>query len=165
MIDFIKIPEKRKLILEKNKKLKETIEKSTNTTITVNDDISIEGDGLEIFQTKQILKAFGRGFEINDCLSLLDDNYVLEIIDITEFTKSRKRLKILKSRIIGTGGKTKKSIENHSETKISIFGKTVSIIGQWNKASISKEAIMMIIDGVSHQTLYKWLERKRVKTW
>jgi ribosomal RNA assembly protein len=89
----------------------------------------------------------------------------LEIINLTEHIKSRKRLKILKGRIIGTGGKTKEYIEKFVDVKLSILGKTVSIIGEWEKISIAREAIMMILRGCTHKTLYRWLEQKSVKKW
>ncbi len=160
MKDFIKIPEKRKRILKKDKRI---IEESTNTKIIINDDIEIEGKSFDVFQAKQILKAYGRGFDANDSIMLLDDNCGLEIIELTEFTKSKNRLMVLKGRIIGTKGKTKKIIEEHTDTKLSVFGKTISILGKWDKIDVSKQAVMMIINGSSHKTLYKWLEKQHSK--
>jgi ribosomal RNA assembly protein len=160
MKDFVKIPEKRREILRKNEKLKEDIEKSTDTKIYFDDSVLIEGESFNVYQAKQVLKAFGRGFDVKDSLYLLDDEYGLEIVDLTEFTKSRKRMVTLKGRIIGTKGKTKRYIEKYTETKLCIFGKTVGIIGKWDKINIAKEAIMKIIRGCPHQALYKWLERR-----
>lgn len=165
MKDFIVISKKRKDLFKKNEGIKREIEKLTNTKIGSNDEISIEGETFNVYQAKQVLKAFGRGFDVKDCLYLLEDNYGLEVINLTEFNKSRKRLKILKGRIIGTGGKTKKYIEDFADVKLSILGKTVSIIGEWEKINIAKEAIMKIIQGCTHKTLYRWLEQKSVKKW
>jgi ribosomal RNA assembly protein len=120
MKDFIKIPQKRELILKKNKKIKEEIEKMTETKIDMNDELAIEGEPLNVYQAKQVLKAFGRGFDVKDALNLLDDEYGLEIINLTEFTKSKKRLKTLKGRIIGTGGRTKEYIEKFTDVKLSV---------------------------------------------
>ena len=165
MKDFIVISKKRKDLFKKNEGIEREIEKLTDTKMDLNDEISIEGESFNVFQAKQILKAFGRGFDVKDCLYLLEDNYGLEAIDLTEFIKSRKRLKILKGRIIGTGGKTKKYIETYADVKLSILGKTVSIIGEWEKITIAKEAVMKIIVGCTHKTLYRWLEQKSVKKW
>ncbi len=159
MKDFIKIPLERKEILKKDSKIKADIEEFTVTKIEVNDDVSIEGESFNIYQAKNVLKAFGRGFDLNDCLYLLEDEYGLEIIDLSEFTKSKERMITLKGRIIGTGGKTRKYIEKYTDVKTSISGKTVSIIGKWDKINIAKEAIMKIIQGCTHKTLYKWLEK------
>jgi len=160
MIDYLKIPEIRLRVLKKNEELRKRIERETGTKISINEDLKIEGESFNIYQAKQILRAFGRGFDIDDCLKLLDDEYGLEIIDLTDFTRSRNRLTVIKGRVIGTKGKTKKFIEEYTKTKISVFGKTVSIIGKWENINIAKEAIMRLIRGSSHQSVYKWLERR-----
>ena len=163
MKDFIRIPQKRIDILKKYEELKKKIEEFTNTKIELNDEISIEGESVDVFQAKNVIKAFGRGFDLDDCFYLLEDEYGLDIINLSEFTKSKERLKILKGRIIGTGGKTKKYIEKYADVKTSIFGKTVGIIGKWDKINIAREAIMKLIQGCAHQTLYRWLERQAKK--
>lgn len=164
MRNFVKIPEKRKSSL---KRVLKKFEDLTNTKITINDEISVEGESFEVFQTKRALKAFGRGFNFDDCAKLFEDEYDLEIIDLTEFTRTRERLKVLKGRIIGTKGKTKKYIEEHTNAKISVFGKTVGIIGKWEELNLARRALMMIIEGCTHKTLYKWLEQNslRGKRW
>jgi len=163
MKDFVRIPELRKNILERDEKIRKRLEEFTNTKIEIEDGVCIDGEPFNVYQTKQVLKAFGRGFDMNDALCLLEDEYGLEVINLMTFTKSRERLKTLKGRIIGTGGKTKDYIEKYTDVKLSVFGKTVSIIGKWDKISIAKEAVMKIIKGCTHQTLYKWLERLPVR--
>ena len=159
MKDFIKIPQERKEILKKDKKIEENIEEFTQTKIEVNDDVAIEGESFNVFQAKNVLKAFGRGFDVNNTLYLLEDEYGLEIIDLSEFTKSKERMATLKGRVIGTGGKTRKYIEKYTDVKVCVFGKTISLIGKWEKINIAKEAIMKIINGSTHNTIYKWLEK------
>ncbi len=162
MIDFIKIPDKRIDIIKKRPEIRVMIERSTKTKIKIDEDITIEGESVDVYVAKNILKAFGRGFAVEDSLHLLEDDYGLEVVDLTNFTKSDNRIKIIKGRIIGTGGKTKKYIEDYTNTKISIFGKTIGIIGKWLYVSSAKEAIMMVIEGSTHKTLYRWLERNKV---
>jgi ribosomal RNA assembly protein len=160
MFDFIKIPDKMKRVLIKDNKGKKNIEDLTNTKITIEDSIKIEGEGFAVYQAKQVLKAFGRGFIIKDALALLDDDYGLEIINLRDIIRSDKRIIVVKARVIGTKGKTKKMIEKYTETQLSIQGRTVSILGKWDKLNVSKEAIMMMVDGCGHTALYKWLERQ-----
>lgn len=159
MKDFIRIPEVRKNLLKKNEKHKKRLEEFTNTKIEIGDDIGIEGESFNVYQAKHILEAFGRGFDMDDALNLLEDEYGLEVINLTDFCKTEERLKTLKGRIIGTEGKTKNYIEKYCDVKLSIFEKTISIIGQWNKINMGKEAVMKIVKGCTHQTLYRWLER------
>ncbi|MEM5793179.1 MAG: RNA-processing protein [Candidatus Aenigmatarchaeota archaeon] len=163
MFDYIKIQDKMKKVLIKDKEGWKNLEKITNTKITIEEDVKIEGEGFNVYQTKQVLQAFNRGFPLKDALNLLDDEYGLEIIDLSEVTHSRNRMIVIKGRVIGTKGKTKKMIEEYTETKISVQGKTISILGRWDKINVSKEAVEMIINGCNHSTLYKWLYRNGVK--
>lgn len=160
MKEFIKIPEKRRNLLRKDGEIEKLLEKLIDVKIKVNDEISIEGESFNIFQGKQILMAFGRGFEVDDCLNLLDDGYGLEVIDLSEVIKSKNRMAVIKGRIIGTRGKTKKYIERFTKAKIAVLGKTVSIIGEWDNLNKAKRAINMLLEGCSHQTLYRWLEQQ-----
>lgn len=165
MKGYIRIPKKRERILRKDKKLKEKIEDFTNTSIEFNKGITIDGKSFDVYQTKHILKAFGQGFGVDDCLYLLEDRYGLEIINLSDFTGSKKRLKSIKGRVIGTGGKTKEYIEKIAKVKIAVSGKTVGIIGYWDNINIAKKAIMKIIKGSRHQTVYRWLEQQSVSEW
>lgn len=158
--DFMVINKKRMEILKKDSNLKNEIEKFTNTKVEFNDDITIEGESFDVYQAKNVLKAFGRGFSLNDSFYLLEDVYCLEIIDLSEFANSKNRLITLKARIIGTEGKTKKYIEDYTGVKISVFGKTTSILGKWDNVNKAKYAIMKLIEGCMHKTLYKWLEKQ-----
>ncbi len=164
MRDFIKIPEERIKILRKNEKFLKNLENLTECKIKVNEEIEVEcEDPLRVLRIKEVLKAFGRGFDFEDSLKLLDEDYYLEIIDIKDFSgKSKNRMKVLKGRVIGTEGKTKKLIEKYADVKISIYGKTISIIGKWNKLMIAKKAIEMLLSGSLHSSVYKFLEKQKV---
>ena len=163
MIDFVRITEERIKILKKNKKFIEQLQKLSETKIKLNEEISLESeDSLKILRVKLVLQAFGRGFDFDTALNLLDEDFYLECINIKEFTgKSRTRMTTLKGRVIGTKGKTKKMIEKFSETKIAIYGKMISIIGRWEGLSIAKQAIEMLLQGSLHSTIYRFLERSK----
>lgn len=160
MIDFVAIPQIR---LKALKKAESRLEDLTNLKIGFNDEVSIEGDdSLDIFRMKEVVKAFGRGFDLDTAINLLDDEWRLEFIDIKEFFgKSRNRMITLKARVIGKRGKTKRLIENLAEVKLSIYGKTVGIIGRWDMVGIAKEAVEMLLSGSMHSTVYRFLERHR----
>ncbi|MGZ7096158.1 MAG: KH domain-containing protein, partial [Methanobacterium sp.] len=66
-----------------------------------------------------------------------------------------------KGRIIGREGRTKEIIHEMTGVEISIYGKTVALIGDMERIQIAKEAISMILDGVRHKTVYSFLERKK----
>lgn len=161
MIDFVRIPEERLKILRKNKSLIKQLESLAEVKIGLNEEVSIETeDSLKLLRTKEIIKAFGRGFEFKDALNLLDESYQLEIINIKDFSgKSKSRLITLRGRLIGRRGKTKNIIEKYTNTKITIYGKTISILGKWDDIMIAKKAVRMILSGSKHTSVYKFLER------
>ena len=161
MIDYVLIPEERKNILKKDKKWKKIIEKLSNVKVEINDSIKIiSDDPLECLRAKEVFKAFGRGFDFNTSLNLLDEDYFLDIIRVDDFSgKSRNRRIELKGRVIGSKGKTKKLIEKYTNTKISVYGKTISIIGKGSDIKKAKEAIEMLLSGAMHKTVYRFLEK------
>ena len=67
----------------------------------------------------------------------------------------------MKSRLIGTDGKTRKTVELLSNTKIVIYGKTISIIGDYINVGVARKAIELLLIGKTHATVYKWLEGQK----
>lgn len=163
MIDFIVIPEERIKILRKDRKWEEKFKKFSDVKISLNEDVTIEGeDPIAVMRAKEVMKAFGRGFDFDTSMSLLDEVYSLETIELKHFAgKSRTRQIVLKSRVIGTRGKMKKMIERRTDVKIAIYGKTISIIGKWDDVQTAKEAIEMLLSGAMHNTVYRFLERQK----
>lgn len=164
MRDFLRIPKMRiGILIGKDGKTKKEIEKllSCKLTISVDGDIKISSkDPLNLLKCKNIVKAIGRGFGSEDAFNLLDDDYILEIINLPdEIGKSKKNIKRYKARVIGSEGFVKNHIEELTNTHISIYGKTVSIIGKGNKVRLAVEAVHMILDGRKHSTVFRYLER------
>lgn len=164
MIEYILIPEERMRKLKNNGKWKTELKRFSDVKIKLNEGVIIEGDNsIQVLRLKEVIKAFGRGFEFNDALDLLDEDYYLETIDLREFTgKSKKRQVTLKGRIIGTKGKSKNMIETYTDTKIAVYGKSISIIGRWENLKTAKEAIEMLLSGAMHNTVYRFLETHKV---
>lgn len=165
MKDFLIIPEEKMEIL-KNRKFNylRKLRNFIDVTFSIEDEIEIEGkNSFEVMHTKEIIKAFSRGFSWDDSLYLVSEEYYLEIIKISDFVgKSKNRLIQMKSRVIGTEGKSKNIIEKYTNSKIAITGKTVSIIGRWNSINIAKNAIEMILNGSKHGTVFKYLEDNKI---
>ncbi|MEL9915093.1 MAG: RNA-processing protein, partial [Thermoplasmatales archaeon] len=108
------------------------------------------------------IRAIGRGFSPERAFRLFDPGTYLEIIDIKEFVgKNSKRAKTVRGRLIGSGGKTRRLIEEMSESYVSIYGNTACLIGDYIQNEISRESILMILRGNQHSTVYKYLERRR----
>jgi ribosomal RNA assembly protein len=163
MIENVAIPEERIELLRKDKELMEKLRKFVDVKVKIDDCVVIESDDpLCLLRVKEVIKAFGRGFDVDTSLNLLDEDYFLDVLDIKEFTgKSRNRQTVLKGRVIGSKGKTKNIIEKHTEVKIVIYGKTVSIVGKAKNVCVAREAIEMLLNGANHNTVYRFLESQR----
>src|SRR3989344_2807994 len=165
----LKIPKKRIAVLIGEKgKTKRKIERTTSTFLTINSE---EGDvlvtseeSLNVFNTKPIISAIGRGFNPEVALNLMDEENILVIIDITEFSKKSKKDMIrLKARLIGTNGKARNMIEMLTHTEICVYGKTVSILGEQDNVYLAKKAITNLLQGSKHGNVYGFIERTKKK--
>lgn len=164
MMEFVAIPEDRIKILRENilvynRKLRSFLD----VKVSLNEDVEIDGeDALAVMRAKEVVRAFGRGFEFEDALLLVDEEYILEVLNVSDFAKSRNRQVVLKGRIIGTESKVKKLIEKCSGAKIAVYGKTVSIIGKWENLRVAREAVEIILSGSRHSTVFMFLKERKV---
>jgi len=159
------------VLIGPNGSVKEQIEKTLGVKLQIDSstgDVSIElnpenNDPSKLFRAKDVVTAIGRGFSPEKAFRLLEDeNTILEIIDLRQiFGKSESDMRRVRGRIIGRDGKTRRIIEELTETYISVYGHTVGIIGDFEKAQIAREAIDMLIKGAMHGTVYRYLHRKR----
>jgi ribosomal RNA assembly protein len=46
-------------------------------------------------------------------------------------------------------------------TSISVHGKTISIIGAFEQVKTARTAVEMLVNGVSHETVYSFLDKKK----
>lgn len=165
----LKIPKERIAVLIGEKgATKRQIQKATNTKIKVSSkegDIEIQGeDGYNCLIALNVVKAIGRGFNPETALNLTKDDFILEIIDIHDFSgHSKKKEERLKSRVIGTKGKARKTIESLTKTEISIYGKTIAIIGHVEAVFLAKKAVEKLLSGSRHTSAYRFLEREKHK--
>jgi ribosomal RNA assembly protein len=163
----LKIPKDRIAVLIGTKgEMKRRIEEETNSNLSIDSkegDVRITGDdSLGLFSAREIVKAIGRGFSPEIALQILKSDYAFEILNIADYVgKSDKTARRLKSRVIGTEGKTRKYIEDSTETSLSVYGKTISIIGEAENVMLARRAIESLLAGATHSSVYKWLERKR----
>ncbi len=114
---------------------------------------------IQPFKAMEIVTAIGRGFSPEAAMTLLKDDNTLHVIDLREFAgKSNANVERIKGRIIGEGGRARRNMENLSSTRISVYGKTVSIIGNAAKLRLAVDAISSISSGSMHGAVYAKLE-------
>lgn len=163
----LKVPKNRvAVIIGKEGSVKKDIEEATNTKLNIDSkegDIFVSGeDALGLYTAREIIKAIGRGFNPDISKLLLKPDYIFEVVDLREFVgKSRDALLRLKGRVIGKEGKSRKIIEELAECNISVFGKTISIIGLPESAAIARQAVESLLRGSTHANVYKFLEKRR----
>ncbi len=163
----IKVPKERiAVIIGKEGCIKKELEEATKTTLRVDSqegDVFITGsDALGLYTAREILKAIGRGFNPEIAQLLLKADYAFEVISLVDYgARTKEGLQRIKGRVIGSAGKARKLIEELTQTYISVFGKTVSIIGTTEDVALARQAVESILKGATHSSVYQWLERKR----
>jgi len=124
------------------------------------DDHKID-DPLIVIKIENIVRAIGRGFSPQNAFRLFDDDADFFMFDLYDYVgKKPSHIRRLKSRIIGREGKTKRVLEGLTDSKISIYGHTVSIISDILRINILKKSIDMLITGSKHATVYRFVENQ-----
>lgn len=147
--------------LRSDPKLLKQAEKACKCKISVESDGTIEisaNDAFNEFNAKNVVFAYGRGFEMEVALKLVNPEYYFRIIDLGQIESKPERIKQLKARLIGIGGKAKRYMEEVSMAHISVYGDTISLIGDITQVAEAETAINTIIDGGTHRLAYIKME-------
>ena len=116
---------------------------------------------LNIFAAQKIINAINRGFNPNKAMKLLDETFDLEVYNLLDILgRSEKKIKRIKGRVIGRNGEMRKAIERNAECFLSVFGKTIAIIADYNNLQIARKAVNMLFSGAPHHTVLRFLENK-----
>ena len=178
---LIRIPSDRiAVLIGKSGSVKSKIESLCHVTLEIdggtgevwiksNDDV----EKIQPFKAMEIVTAISRGFSPENALTLMKGENSLHVIDLREFAgKSTANIERIKGRLIGEGGKARRNMENLSGTLISVYGKTVSIIGDTTKLRLAVDAISSISSGSIHGAVYNKLEaanrrgkEEKMKLW
>lgn len=170
--EFVRIPKERiGVLIGKKGSTKKKIEEITKTRIEVDSETgevfisSTEktDDPLAVWKARDVVMAIGRGFSPERAFRLFNEGEVLEIINLSDIIigNEKNALPRIRGRIIGRKGRTREIIEEMSGADISVYGKTVAIIGNPIQVEIAKTAIEKLAKGSPHGTVYKYLERRK----
>lgn len=165
----VKIPKDRVgALIGKKGRTKELIEKRTGVGLDIDSEGEVKileedaEDPLMPLKVLDLVRAVGRGFSPERAMRLLEDDEYLEVIDIREFVgKKGSHVARMRARVIGTKGRTRQIIEDLSGAYLSIYGSSVSIVANSIQMPVAKGAVMMLLRGSEHSTVYRFLERKR----
>ncbi len=168
MIANIRIPKERiGVLVGKDGTTKSSIENISGCNLEVDSDegdVTVIGDtitdALKFAITQEVVKAIGRGFNPEKALFLYNEGFQLNVLSLREVAKKgSSRINQIKGRIIGTQGKTRTLIEEITECFISVYGDTVSIIGDFVSMKYALEAVEMLISGKKQRSVYSFLEK------
>ncbi|MDY0386006.1 MAG: KH domain-containing protein [Methanolobus sp.] len=165
---YIKVPKERVgAIIGPKGRVKQIIESRSTAKLDIDSESGtveiISGDDpVGAMKAADVVNAIARGFNPDKTFTMFDDDMLmLEVIDISKHVNTQKDLLRLKGRIIGKGGKTREITERLIGIKMSIYGKTVSVIGTPEQNQIARTSIEMLIEGANHGSVYSYLEKKR----
>ena len=168
MNEHIKIPLERVAVLVGPKgSIKEIIEERSTASLNIDSstgDVEIQEpkDPIKGLRAREIVHAIARGFSPEKALKLLDDDLLMfETIDLSNIARTEKDMQRLKGRIIGREGKTREVFETLTGARISVYGKTISLIGYPEQNSVARAGIDMLLKGSSHGPVYNFLEKKK----
>jgi ribosomal RNA assembly protein len=169
----VKIPKERVgVLIGKGGKVKQKIEERCGVKIEIDSetgDTMIIGnssaDRLEAFRAVEVITAISRGFSPQRAYLLFEDeDLIFQQIDLHDYAgKSPNALERIKGRIIGEGGKARRTIEELGGSYVSVYGHTVCLIGNFREIKLTTEAITMLAKGSMHKTVYNMLQGAKRK--
>ncbi len=166
----IRIPKTRiAVLIGPNGAIKSELEKITQTVITIDSTdglVIVEStedttDPLAVWKACDVAKAIGRGFSPQRAFALLDDTVYLRLINLEEFGSTPNQIRRLKGRVIGQGGKTRRNIEELTETFVTVMGNTIGVIGEVENQQVAVNAIVRLLRGAEHSTINRYLNTQR----
>jgi len=156
-------------VIGKKGETKKRLEEACHVTLEVDSEsgeITVRSNSIEEgdpFRAINVVEAVGRGFSPQRALRLMDPETSLEVMDLRDFGKSDNSLERIRGRIIGLNGKSRRVIEELTKCYVSVYGRTVAIIGEITEVKLAKEAITMLASGSRHRSVYNMLQRARTK--
>ena len=148
---------------------KRELEEKTGALIRVDSKEGIavvEGEQAEgVITAVEVIRAISRGFSPERAFLLLrDEDALLDVIDLTGIAETTAQLERIRGRIIGRAGRSREQIEEMTGTQISVFGKSVAMIGSHEQLKTARTAIEMLVNGVPHETVFSFLDKKKRET-
>jgi ribosomal RNA assembly protein len=108
----------------------------------------------------RILEAISAGFDFDTAVLLKEEDVVFKEVKLKNYAHG-SRLSVVKGRIVGSQGKSKRVIQQLSECYICLCDNKVGIIGRADNVEIASKAIESLIRGSKHANVFKSLEESR----
>ncbi|MBD3252307.1 hypothetical protein GF386_01095 [Candidatus Pacearchaeota archaeon] len=122
--------------------------------------VLVEGLTEKEFIAIKILEAIDLNFSIDDALKLKKEEIIMQILNIKKITK-RHDLERIRARIIGTHGKTLKTLTDLTKCSISLKDNKIGIIGDCEEIEDAIQAVKSLIQGSKQGNVYARAEKQR----
>ena len=153
----------RKILISSPEKIKKALpiikSKIDIHTDLKRDSITINGEEFNEVIVEKVIQALDFGFEIEDAMLLLKDDWDIEYINIKDHTH-RKNLEEIRSRIIGTKGKAKKAIESLTDSRIVLHDNQVGMISDVDHMEYLIQGMVSLIQGAKHGNVFSYIEKQ-----
>ncbi len=156
------------VLIGKGGVVKKDLETRTKTTISIDSKeglVKVEASDdntVMLLRAVEVINAVNRGFSPERSFEMIEDeDLILDVIDLGEQADGPRQLDRLRGRIIGKDGRAREQIEDMTDVEISVFGKTVALIGYPEQLRTARTAIEMLIEGIPHENVFAFLDRKK----
>jgi len=140
---------------------KEQLEKELEVKITNKGKlVFVDGETDKEFTAIQVMEAINLDFSVEKALALQNEDVILQTVHIKDITK-RQDLERVRARIIGTKGKTLKTLSNITGCEFSLSDNEVGIIGNTENIEDARQAIIFLVQGSKQSNVYARAEKQR----
>ncbi len=165
-MEYLRIPKERVgVLIGRGGETKRRIERELGVKLEVDSEGTVritpsEDNPLSGWVARNVVRAIARGINPEKALKLADESYVLEVIDLSEYLRTPKAITRQKARLIGSRGRTRRYIESTTGVTMSVYGKSVALLGEHEEVAAAREAVIMLIQGKPHSVVYRYLDEK-----
>jgi len=153
------ISEKFPRVVRNKKKLGEKLEVRINNR---GKEITIEGSPVNEYAAEKVIEAIDLGFSLSTALLIKEEDFTFEVINIKDHT-NRKDLERIRARLIGTQGKTLKTLHDLTNCNFELKDNQIGIIGNPEDIENAQNAVIAIIKGAKQSNIYSFLEKHHPK--
>lgn len=142
---------------------KKKLESELNVKIDVQEDeVLIDGKAVDEYIAEKVIEALDFGFSLSKSLSIKNNEFLFEIINIKDHTR-RHDFAVIRGRIIGTRGKTLKTLSDLTECYLELKDNEIGIIGNGEHIKKAQDAIISIVKGSKQSNVYNFLEKRKIQ--
>ncbi len=137
------------------------LENALNVKITNRGkEVTIDGEPVDEYTAEKVIDAINFGFSLSSALLIKEEESIFEIINIKEHTK-RKDLASIRARLIGTHGKTLKTMHDLTNSSFELKKNEVGIISPPDEMENAQNGVIAIIQGAKQANVYTFLEKSK----